>query len=235
MSRFMIVPCMILMLGIRMPMAAEAQTDDGSASGAKGFGIGALVGGLVGGPIGAVVGAAGGAYFAEQDAAKDAAIDSLEVTLDARETELAAFKTDFEQTQVAMTGDARILHKDADSPISLPVYFRTGAASIEASLRPHLAQLAAYLKAHPNLQVQLDGYSDLRGSSDYNRLLSQRRIATIRRILESDGVSPDRIREFAYGESKASAKHGETDAMVFDRAVIISVGPTLGHEGDTRA
>ena len=43
MSRFMIVPCIVLMLGIRMPMAAEAEVDQGSLDGAKGFGIGALV------------------------------------------------------------------------------------------------------------------------------------------------------------------------------------------------
>lgn len=228
MSRFMLVPCMVLMLGIRVPLAAGAETDTAGADGARGFGIGALVGGLVGGPIGALVGAAGGAYFAEQDAAKDGTIDTLEAELDARERELAAFKADFEQTQIAMTGDGQILHSKAESPISLPVYFRTDTATIEASLRPHLAQLGAYLRAHPTLEVQLDGYSDRRGSSDYNRSLSQRRIGTIRRVLENDGVSPDRIREFAHGESKARARPGESDAMVFDRAVIISIGDRPG-------
>jgi hypothetical protein len=39
----MIVPCIILMLGIRMPMAAEAGAVEGSMDGAAGFGIGALV------------------------------------------------------------------------------------------------------------------------------------------------------------------------------------------------
>ena len=63
MNKFMIVPCLILMLGIRMPMAADAQIEEGTLDGAQGFGIGALVGALVGGPVGALVGAAGGAYY----------------------------------------------------------------------------------------------------------------------------------------------------------------------------
>lgn len=227
----MIVPCMVLMLGIRMPMAAETQMDEGTLNGAKGFGIGALVGGLVGGPVGALVGAAGGAFFAEQDAAKDETIGKLEMKLDKRDSELAMLKSDFQQIQVAMTGDVQILERRAETPISLPVYFRTDNAAVEDSLRPHLTQLATYLKAYPELAVQLDGYSDRRGSSAYNQTLSQRRIATIRRILNEEGIAPDRIREFAYGETRATAESGEADAMVFDRAVVITIGET----GATRA
>ena len=231
MSRFMIVPCLILMLGIRMPMAAETKNDEGTMDGAKGFGIGALVGGLIGGPIGALVGAAGGAFFAEQDAGKDRTIGDLEVKLDERDSQLATLKSEFEQTQVAMTGDVQILQRGTDTPISLPVYFRTDTAAIEESLRPHLAQLGAYLKAYPELEVRLEGYSDRRGGSDYNLALSQRRTGAIRKILEDEGIAPDRIREHAYGETRANAEPGNADAMVFDRTVIISIGDS----GPTRA
>jgi outer membrane protein OmpA-like peptidoglycan-associated protein len=162
MNKFIIVPCLILMLGIRMPMAADAQIEEGTLDGAQGFGIGALVGALVGGPVGALVGAAGGAYFAAQDAAKDKTIGDLEVKLDARESQLALLKSDFEQTQVAMTGDVQILQQRPDTPISLPVYFRTNATAIEESLRPHLEQLGVYLQAYPDLEVRLEGFSDQR-------------------------------------------------------------------------
>lgn len=224
MSRFMIVPCLVLMLGIRMPMAAEAEIDEGTMDGAKGFGIGALVGGLIGGPVGALVGAAGGAFFAEQDAGKDRTIGDLEVELDGRDSELATLKSDFQQTQVAMMGDVPILQRRPDAPISLPVYFRTDTAAIEESLRPHMEKLVAYLKAYPELQVRLEGYSDRRGGSDYNLALSERRIGAVRKILEDEGIAADRIREHAYGEARASAAAGDADAMVFDRSVVISVG-----------
>ncbi len=224
MIRFMIVPCLILMLGIRMPMASETENGGGTINGAKGFGIGALVGGLIGGPVGALVGAAGGAVFAEQDARKDRTIGDLEVKLDERDSELATLKGDFEQTQVAMTGDVQVLQRDPDAPISLPVYFRTNTATIEESLGPHLAQLGAYLRAYPDLEIRLEGYSDRRGGSDYNLALSERRIAAIRKILEDEGIAPDRFREHAYGEVRAAAEPGDTDAMVFDRSVIISIG-----------
>ena len=226
MSKFMIVPCLFLMLGIRMPMAADTQAHEGTVNGAKGFGIGALVGALVGGPVGALVGAAGGAFFAERDAAKNTAIGELEAQLDERESQLAELKSDFEQTQVAMTGDVPVLPPRADAPISLPVYFRTDTAAIEASLRPYLIQLGAYLHAYPELVVRLEGYSDRRGGSDHNLALSQRRISAIRRVLENAGIAPDRMGEHAYGETRAQAKAGDADAMVFDRAVIIRIEDT---------
>jgi outer membrane protein OmpA-like peptidoglycan-associated protein len=178
----------------------------------------------VGGPVGALVGAAGGAYFAEQDAAKNETIGRLEVKLDERNAELAELKSDFEKTQVAMTGEAQILEPRAQAPISLPVYFRTNDATVEDSMRPHLVKLASFLKSNSDLGVQLEGYSDRRGGSEYNQSLSERRTATIRRILEQQGIAPDRIREYAYGETRAIAEPGDSDAMVFDRAVIITIG-----------
>ena len=226
MSKFMIVPCLFLMLGVRVPMAAEAefpQSHEGTASGARGFGIGALVGALVGGPVGALVGAAGGAYFAEQDAAKNKAIGELEVKLDERESQLAVLKSDFELTQVAMTGGVPILEQRPDVPLNLAVYFRSNGAGIEESLRPHLVELAAYLKTYPELIVRLEGYSDRRGSRAHNMTLSQQRIGAIRRVLEESGIAPERMREYAYGESRAQAESGDVDAMIFDRAVIISI------------
>ena len=226
MSKFMIVPCLFLMLGVRVPMAAEAefpQSHEGTASGARGFGIGALVGALVGGPVGALVGAAGGAYFAEQDAAKNKAIGELEVKLDERESQLAVLKSDFELTQVAMTGGVPVLEQRPDVPLNLAVYFRSNGAGIEESLRPHLVQLAAYLKTYPELIVRLEGYSDRRGSRAHNMSLSQQRIGAIRRVLEESGIAPERMREYAYGESRAQAESGDVDAMIFDRAVIISI------------
>lgn len=223
MSRFLIVPFVILMLGIRMPMAADVQPDDGTIEGAKGMGIGALVGAIVGGPVGALVGAAGGAYIAEHDAAKDKAIEDMEVKLDVRESELAEMRSEFEQTQVAMSGHSGILDNGPGEPLSVPVYFRTDSDVVDASLRPHLEKLVAYLKAHPQLEIRLEGYSDQRGATDYNLTLSQRRIGAIRQILESEGVESSRILAIAYGEARAKAGVGDYDAMVYDRAVIITI------------
>ena len=226
MNKFILVPWLFLMLGVRVPMAADTElmeSREGTAYGATGFGIGALVGALVGGPVGALMGAAGGAYFAEQDAAKDEAIGELEVKLDDRESQLAVLKSNFEQTQVAMTGDVQVLEQRTNVPLNLTVYFRSNGTDIEESLQPHLVQLGAYLKTYPDLIVRMEGYSDRRGSRKHNMALSQQRINAIRQVLENSGIAPERMREYAYGESRAQAESGDVDAMIFDRAVIISI------------
>jgi OOP family OmpA-OmpF porin len=123
-----------------------------------------------------------------------------------------------------MTGELKILEEQQGAPISLPVFFRTDTATVEASLSPHLERLGAYLKSYPDLVVRLEGYSDRRGDADYNLSLSKRRIGAIRRMLEQQGIAPDRIHEHAFGETRARAESGDVDAMVFDRAVIISIG-----------
>lgn len=52
---------------------------------------------------------------------------------------------------------------------------------------------AAYLKAHPEIKVRIDGYADNRGTIIYNLVLSQKRADIARADLIRAGVSPDRI------------------------------------------
>jgi peptidoglycan-associated lipoprotein len=52
---------------------------------------------------------------------------------------------------------------------------------------------AAYLKAHPDIKVRIDGYADNRGTIVYNLALAQKRADIARADLIRAGVSPDRI------------------------------------------
>lgn len=52
---------------------------------------------------------------------------------------------------------------------------------------------AAYLKAHPELKVRIDGYADNRGTIIYNLVLSQKRADIAKADLIRAGVAADRI------------------------------------------
>ncbi len=52
---------------------------------------------------------------------------------------------------------------------------------------------AAYLKAHPEIKVRIDGYADNRGTIIYNLVLAQKRADIAKADLIRAGVSPDRI------------------------------------------
>jgi peptidoglycan-associated lipoprotein len=74
------------------------------------------------------------------------------------------------------------------------------------ALRPDAQQAvqeaAAFLKLHPAVQVLVGGYSDERGSADYNLALGDKRATAAREALILNGVSPDRIETISYGKEK---------------------------------
>lgn len=220
---------LVLVLCVRVPAAsAEPQPVESTPAELGKIGLGGLIGGLVAGPPGAVVGIAGGAWLSERDKGKDETIETLKARLDERSREVARMQGDFEAAQAHVLTSARQVaargdDRGAQRPLSLSVYFRTDQARIEERLAGHLAQLGAYLSSTPDVVVYLEGHADARGDDGYNMTLSQRRLIAVRRALESAGVDPARIREHAYGESRAAAPESDRDAMSFDRAVVINL------------
>ena len=61
---------------------------------------------------------------------------------------------------------------------------------------------AAYLKAHPDLDVVVAGYADERGTAEYNLALGQKRAQTVRDQLIADGVSASKLDVISYGKEK---------------------------------
>lgn len=64
-------------------------------------------------------------------------------------------------------------------------------------LRKHLQQL----KANPNMQVRIAGYTSKSGSEAYNQRLSEQRAEAIKAFLVAEGIaSPDRLTTIGFGE-----------------------------------
>jgi outer membrane protein OmpA-like peptidoglycan-associated protein len=61
----------------------------------------------------------------------------------------------------------------------------TNQASLEADV--------AYLKAHPDIRIRIDGYTDNRGSIIYNLVLSQKRANIAKQELVRMGIPEERI------------------------------------------
>ena len=64
------------------------------------------------------------------------------------------------------------------------------------------AQAASYLAAHPAIRVVIGGYSDERGSSEYNLALGESRANAARTALTAAGISGSRLRVVSYGKEK---------------------------------
>lgn len=63
-------------------------------------------------------------------------------------------------------------------------------------------QAATYLAAHPAIRVVIGGYSDERGSAEYNLALGENRANAARSALVTAGVASSRLRVISYGKEK---------------------------------
>ena len=80
---------------------------------------------------------------------------------------------------------------------------------------------AQWLRAHPDYNVVLEGYTDETGDRSYNAGLAFARAAAVKARLAEDGINPDRVVLVAYSECRvldrrvamyATRIHGETIA-----------------------
>jgi len=72
--------------------------------------------------------------------------------------------------------------------------------NIRPSEQSKVQAVVDFLKQNPNFQVGLDGYTDPRGSYEYNLRLSERRSKSVADALVGAGIARDRIRTAAFGK-----------------------------------
>jgi K(+)-stimulated pyrophosphate-energized sodium pump len=78
--------------------------------------------------------------------------------------------------------------------------FNTDSATLRPESQEQLGNIAAILKAYPNVHVKIGGYTDNTGDPQSNLNLSQDRANGVRAELVALGISPDRLEAQGYGE-----------------------------------
>lgn len=81
----------------------------------------------------------------------------------------------------------------------------------KATLRPtgkaKLDDNAAVLKDHPEIMIDITGYTDSIGSAAYNKKLSEKRAMTVKKYLESKGIAADRMTAKGMGKADPVASN----------------------------
>lgn len=85
-------------------------------------------------------------------------------------------------------------------PAERIIYFDYDKSDIRFNDRLVLEQHAAYLAAHPQIGIRLEGHADERGSREYNLALGERRALATKRVLNILGVDHYKINTLSYGE-----------------------------------
>ena len=83
------------------------------------------------------------------------------------------------------------------------VYFAVGRSAIRKRSHLLLKNVAAVVKAHPELRrIRIEGHTDSRGSEALNKRLSQDRAKSVLKFLVAEGVEEERMIAVGFGEEK---------------------------------
>lgn len=97
--------------------------------------------------------------------------------------------------------EERVEVKEDAIEISERVQFRSGSAEIMEQSEGLLDKVAEAMKEHPEiLRLRVEGHTDSRAGSSYNRKLSRARARSVRKYLISQGVEARRLVARGYGE-----------------------------------
>lgn len=109
---------------------------------------------------------------------------------------------------------------DGEIQVFGKVLFRVGSADIEPRSEPLLDQLAAALRASPEVRrVRVEGHTDDVGDADFNQQLSERRARRVVDALESRGIDDDRLEPVGHGETRPAAPNGAPAGRAKNRRV----------------
>jgi peptidoglycan-associated lipoprotein len=101
---------------------------------------------------------------------------------------------------------------DPNSPLAKrSVYFGFDSAVVTDEYKPTVAAHAAYLQAHSDHKVAIQGNTDARGSREYNLALGQRRAESVKKAMEVLGVPDSQLEAVSFGKEKPIAT-GTTEA-----------------------
>jgi outer membrane protein OmpA-like peptidoglycan-associated protein len=174
------------------------RTAIGAGAGAAGGAIGgAVIGGkkgaLIGAGVGAVAGTAGGNYLDNQ----------------AEELEKVA--------ETKRTKDGILVNLKND------LLFPTGSAVLNPSATDQLTRLGDVIAKYEEDRVEIEGFTDSRGTASFNEELSERRADAVREVLVSRGVKPSQMLVRGKGEQEPVASNASESGRRKNRRVELHI------------
>lgn len=116
------------------------------------------------------------------------------------------------EVETPATPKAKVVSFKADM-----VHFATNSDRLTAVGQEKLNVVGRYLEANPNAKLKIEGYTDRRGTANYNMALGERRAVAVKNYLESLGVEPLRLQTVSFGKSNPIAKGNNAKSYAENR------------------
>ncbi len=101
--------------------------------------------------------------------------------------------------------------------------FNTGKATLKPESQEQLKNVAEVLKAYPNVNVKLGGYTDNAGNANSNLKLSAERAASVKAELVGMDIADSRLDAEGYGQEHAVASNDTEEGRAQNRRISIRV------------
>ncbi len=103
------------------------------------------------------------------------------------------------------------------------VNFEFNSAKLTAESYPILFYAARTLLSHPELKVDITGYTDNIGSARYNKQLSLKRANAVKNYLVARGIAASRINTIGMGEANPVASNKTAEGRALNRRIEFKV------------
>jgi outer membrane protein OmpA-like peptidoglycan-associated protein len=115
------------------------------------------------------------------------------------------------------------------------VLFDTAQHTLKPGAQERLAKVAEILKAHPGLQIEIEGHTDSVGTDSYNQSLSERRAQSVRSFLVTQGVPSQTMSARGFGEAQPVASNDSASGRQQNRRVeLVVAGEVIGTASTAR-
>ncbi len=107
------------------------------------------------------------------------------------------------------------------------VFFDFDKSTLRSDQTGTMETNLAILKENPEMHIILGGHASERGTRDYNIALSERRAKTIQKHLIENGIAPERIIIYPFGEDYPLKKGSDEASRSYNRRVDILKWDTI--------
>jgi outer membrane protein OmpA-like peptidoglycan-associated protein len=109
------------------------------------------------------------------------------------------------------------------------VLFDFNKYTLKPTAREKLAKVSGILLAHPDLKVQVEGYTDSIGSDEYNQKLSEERADSVKGYLVAQSAQDNNVTAEGLGKSNPIADNSTAAGRAKNRRVELVVsGVSIG-------
>ena len=99
--------------------------------------------------------------------------------------------------------------------------FDSNSATLQPQSQEQLNNIVAILKAYPNAQIKIGGYTDNTGDPAANQTLSQNRARNVMDATVAGGIDPSRLQSQGYGDQYPVADNSTPEGRAQNRRIAL--------------